>query len=471
MAVAMTPTGHPTEDHYSGYRQVFAGPKRRTVGPNLACDKLSVMRVAVIGTGYVGLVTGVVLAELGNQVICVDNDPRKIEMLKKGIPPIYEPGIEEMLKKTIEDGYFQVSTSIANAVERSEIVFIAVGTPPGPDGTPDMTAVKAVAKEIGKSIHEYTVVVNKSTVPVGSGDLVGNILREQGVPDEMFDVVSNPEFLREGSAIYDTLNPDRIVIGAKRREAAVKLVELYAPLEKPMILTDLNSAELIKYASNAFLASKISFINAMSRVCEACGANVSDVAKGMGMDKRIGDQFLQSGLGWGGSCFPKDVEGLVKSSELLGYDFQMLKAVQEINETQTLHFVDRIEKRISGFKGKCVGILGLAFKPNTDDIRDAKSLVIIEEVVNRGGKVQAYDPVAIENVKQVFPDVMYCGGPYEVADRADVLILVTEWNEFKSLDLERLACSMNDKVLFDGRRLYGKLRAEKAGLEYHTIGS
>jgi len=429
------------------------------------------MRVAVIGTGYVGLVTGVVLAELGNQVICVDNDPRKIDMLKKGIPPIYEPGIEEMLKKTLEDGYFQVSDNIGTAVEASEIVFIAVGTPPGPDGTPDMTAVKAVAREIGKAINKYTVVVNKSTVPVGSGDVVGNILREQGVPDDKFDVVSNPEFLREGSAIFDTLNPDRIVIGAKRREAAVKLVELYAPLEKPMIMTDLNSAELIKYASNAFLATKISFINAMSRVCEASGANVADVAKGMGLDKRIGDQFLQSGLGWGGSCFPKDVEGLVKSSELLGYDFQMLKAVQEINETQTLHFVDRIEKRIGGLKGKTVGLLGLAFKPNTDDIRDAKSLVIIEEVIKRGGKVQAYDPVAAENVKQVFPDILYCEGPYEVADRADVLILVTEWNEFKSLDLERLACSMNEKILFDGRRLYGKARADKAGLEYHTIGS
>lgn len=429
------------------------------------------MRVAVIGTGYVGLVTGVVLAELGNDVTCVDNDPRKIEMLKKGIPPIYEPGIEEMLKKTLEDGYFKVTDNIGEAVEKSELVFIAVGTPPGPDGTPDMTAVKAVAKEIGKAIREYTVVVNKSTVPVGSGDVVGGILREQGVPDNMFDVVSNPEFLREGSAIHDTLNPDRIIIGAKRKEAAVKLVELYAPLEKPMILTDLNSAELIKYASNAFLASKISFINAMSRVCEACGANVSDVAKGMGMDKRIGDQFLQAGLGWGGSCFPKDVEGLVKSSALLGYDFQMLKAVQEINDTQTLHFVDRVEKRIGGMKDKCIGLLGLAFKPNTDDIRDAKSLVIIEEVLKRGGRVQAYDPVATENVKQVFPDILYCAGPYEVADRADALILVTEWNEFKHLDLERMACSMNERVLFDGRRLYGKARAEKAGFEYHTIGS
>lgn len=429
------------------------------------------MRVAVIGTGYVGLVTGVVLAEMGNQVICVDNDPRKLEMLKKGIPPIYEPGIEEMLKRTLEDGYFTVSDSIASAVEQSEIVFIAVGTPPAEDGTPDMTAVKAVAKEIGKSIRKHTVVVNKSTVPVGSGDLVENIIREQGAPEGMFDVVSNPEFLREGSAIHDTFNPDRIVIGARRREAAVKLVELYAPLEKPMILTDLNSAELIKYASNAFLASKISFINAMSRICEASGANVADVAKGMGMDKRIGDQFLQAGLGWGGSCFPKDVQGLVKSAEYLGYDFKMLKEVEEINSTQTIHFVDRIEKRIGGFSGKRIGLLGLAFKPNTDDIRDAKSIVIIEEVTKRGGIIQAYDPVAAENVKAIYPDILYCEGPYEVADRADALILVTEWNEFKHLDLDRMACCMNAKVLFDGRRVYDRARASKAGFEYFTIGS
>lgn len=429
------------------------------------------MKVAVIGTGYVGLVTGVVLAEMGNDVICVDNDPKKVEMLKQGIPPIYEPGVEEMLKRTLEDGYLTISDSIAEATEKSELIFIAVGTPPGEDGTPDLTAVRAVAKEIGKNIRKHTVVVNKSTVPVGSGDLVENIIREQGVPEELFDVVSNPEFLREGSAIHDTLNPDRIVIGAKRREAAVRLVELYAPLEKPMILTDLNSAELIKYASNTFLAMKISFINAISRLCEASGANVSDVAKGMGMDQRIGSQFLQAGLGWGGSCFPKDVQGLMKTAEGLGYDFQLVKHVIEINDTQTLHFVDRIEKRIGGFEGKCVGLLGLAFKPNTDDIRDAKSLVIIEEVLRRGGRVQAYDPVAAENVKAVYPQITYCESPYEVADRADALVLVTEWNEFKHLDLSRLACALNQKVLFDGRRVYSKAAAEKAGLEYFTIGS
>lgn len=429
------------------------------------------MRVSVIGTGYVGLVTGVVLAELGNEVVCVDNDPRKLELLKQGIPPIFEPGIEEMLKKTLSEGYFRVTDSIAEAVEHSDIVFIAVGTPPGPDGTPDISAVRKVAHEIGKSIRKPTVIVNKSTVPVGSGDLVEDIIREAGAPEGTFDVVSNPEFLREGSAIQDTLHPDRIVIGAKRREAAVKLVELYAPLEKPMILTDLNSAELIKYASNAFLATKISFINAMSRLCEECGADVADVAKGMGMDKRIGDQFLQAGLGWGGSCFPKDVQGLIKSASKLGYEFELLKEVEEINRTQTVRFVDRIEKRIGGLKGKCIGLLGLAFKPNTDDIRDAKSLIIIREVLDRDGKIQAYDPVAAEHVRALFPQITICDGPYEVSDRADALVLVTEWNEFKHLDLSRLACSMNEKVLFDGRRVYGKAKATKAGFEYFTIGS
>ncbi len=428
------------------------------------------MRVAVIGTGYVGLVTGVVLADMGNDVICVDNDPSKVEKLRNGISPIYEPGIEEMIRRNLNDQSIRFEASIADATQASEIVFIAVGTPPGEDGTPDLTAVRAVAREIGKAIDKYTVVVNKSTVPVGSGDLVENIIAEQGVSKELFDVVSNPEFLREGSAIHDTLEPDRIVIGAKKREAANKLVELYAPLEKPMYITDLNSAELIKYASNSFLAMKISFINAISRLCEACGANVSDVAKGMGADKRIGPLFLQAGLGWGGSCFPKDVEGLIKVAEGLGYDFELLKATQEINTTQTLHFLGRVEKRLGGLQGKKIGMLGLAFKPNTDDIRDAKSLVLIEEILNKGGSVHAYDPVAQENVEKVYPQIQYADHVFDVAEGADAIILVTEWNEFKQLDLEKLGSKMKNRILFDGRRVYSRASMEKAGFEYYTIG-
>jgi UDPglucose 6-dehydrogenase len=429
------------------------------------------MKVAVVGTGYVGLVTGVVLASLGNDVICVDNNPEKVDMLRRGIPPIYEPGIEELLKRTLEEGYLVISDNVEDATAKSELVFIAVGTPPGQDGTPDLTAVRAVASAIGRSIHKYTVVVNKSTVPVGSGDLVADLIRDAGTDPSLFDVVSNPEFLREGSAIQDTLQPDRIVIGAKNRDAAVKLVELYAPLERPMYITDINSAELIKYASNSFLAMKISYINAISRICELCGANVQDVAKGMGSDQRIGNQFLNAGLGWGGSCFPKDVQGLLKTAECLGYDFRLLREVVEINDDQTLHFVRRIERRLGGFEGKTIGLLGLAFKPNTDDIRDAKSLIVIDEVTAKGGKIRAYDPVAASNVKAIRPNIEIVDSVYDVAQGADALALITEWNEFRQIDLGRLMKPMAQKVLFDGRRVYGKTTADRHAVEYYTIGS
>lgn len=429
------------------------------------------MKIAVVGTGYVGLVTGVVLADLGNDVVCVDNDPGKVERLSQGIPTIYEPGIQEMLQRGISDGHLTFSGDVAEATRTAEIVFIAVGTPPGEDGAPDLTAVKAVANAIAPAIDKYTVVVNKSTVPVGSGDLVESIIRSHHVPEHLFDVVSNPEFLREGSAIFDTLNPDRIVIGAKRKEAAHRLVELYAPLERPMHITDLNSAELIKYASNSFLAMKISFINAISRLCESCGANVGDVAKGVGSDARIGGQFLQAGLGWGGSCFPKDVQGLVATADRLGYDFQLLKETIAINDTQTIHFINRLEKRLGGFAGKRIALLGLAFKPNTDDIRDAKSLVIIDEILKRGGTVRAYDPVATENVRVIYPDLEYVDTLYEVGKDADAAILVTEWNEFKQLDLVRLGTPMRQRILFDGRRVYRREAVERAGFEYATIGA
>lgn len=429
------------------------------------------MKVAVVGTGYVGLVTGVVLADLGNQVICVDKDERKLEMLRKGQPPIYEPGVEELLKRGLKSGNFTVSNDIAEAVRASEIVYIAVGTPPAEDGTPDLTAVRAVAAAIGRAIDKPTVVVNKSTVPVGSGDMVENILREQGADPELFDVVSNPEFLREGSAISDTLRPDRIVIGAKRKEAAIKLVELYATLEAPMIVTDLNSAELIKYGANSFLAMKISFINALSRICELCDANVADVARGIGSDARIGKQFLSAGLGWGGSCFPKDVQGMVKTAERFGYNFGLMNEVIQINEDQTHAFIDRLEKRLGGFQGKTIGLMGLAFKPNTDDIRDAKALVIIDRVLKAGGFIRAYDPVAEENVREIYPDITYVQSVYEIPANADAIVVVTEWNEFRQLSLDRLASSCKGKILFDGRRIYSRKQAEEAGFEYHTIGS
>jgi UDPglucose 6-dehydrogenase len=428
------------------------------------------MKVAVVGTGYVGLITGLVLADLGNEVLCVDKDPRKVDSIRAGVPPIYEPGTEEMLKRTLKSGHFRITDSIKEAVEISEVVFIAVGTPPGEDGTPDLSAVRAVASAIGKSIKNHVVVVNKSTVPVGAGDMVEQIILEEGVSPDKFDVVSNPEFLREGSAIQDTLRPDRIVIGAKRRDAALKLMDLYAPLQSQLIVTDLNSAELIKYGANSFLAMKISFINALSRVCEMCDANIADVAKGIGTDSRIGPLFLNAGLGWGGSCFPKDVQGMVKTAEGLGYDFDLLKEVININEDQTVNFLNRIEWRLGSLEGKTIGLLGLAFKPNTDDIRDAKALTIIERILKAGGKVQVYDPVAVENVKKEFPTLTFCSSAYEVSKDADAIILVTEWNEFKNIDFDRLGSHAKEKLLFDGRRIYNRRQVEGNGWEYHTIG-
>jgi UDPglucose 6-dehydrogenase len=429
------------------------------------------MRISVIGTGYVGLVTGVVLAHLGNDVICVDKDQEKLAKIREGKCPIYEPGLEELVVRGIEDGFLHVSDSIVDSTRGSEVIFIAVGTPPAEDGTPDLSAVRAVAAEIAKGIDSYKVIVNKSTVPVGTGDLVSDIIRSHGVPDTLFDVVSNPEFLREGSAIRDTLEPDRIVIGSTRREAAVKMVELYSPLERPMFITDLKSAELIKYASNSFLAMKISFINAISRICELCGADIGDVAKGVGADARIGSNFLQAGLGWGGSCFPKDVTGLITTADRLGYDFDMLRAAYRVNDEQTSHFIDRLEDRIGGFKGKTLGILGLAFKPNTDDIRDAKSLYIIDRIQKCGGKVQAYDPVAGPNTIALFPGLSLKENPYEVARDAEALVVVTEWNEFRQLDLGRIAGLLKRPIIFDGRRIYDRTKVARANLEYHTIGS
>ncbi len=429
------------------------------------------MKVAVVGTGYVGLVTGVVLAELGNDVICVDSDLEKIAKLKKGISTIYEPGLEDLLNRTLDEGFLSFSTSIKDAVEASEVIFIAVGTPPSADGSADLTAVKAVANEISKGINSYKVIVNKSTVPVGSGGLVASIILACGVPQEMFDVVSNPEFLREGSAIQDTMHPDRIVIGVSREEASEKLVELYASLESPFFITDLASAELIKYASNSFLALKISFINAISRISELCGADVNDISKGMGADKRIGTQFLQAGLGWGGSCFPKDVQALIKISEGLGYDFKLLEEAANVNSDQVTHFLSRIERRLGSFEGRTIGLLGLAFKPNTDDIRDAKSLLVIEEILAKGGKVVAYDPIVNETVKALFPSIELVTNTYDVSVGADAIILVTEWNEFRQIDLERLGERMKTKVLFDGRRIYNRTKAERAGFDYMAIGS
>ncbi|HEY7517100.1 MAG TPA: UDP-glucose/GDP-mannose dehydrogenase family protein [Methylomirabilota bacterium] len=429
------------------------------------------MNICVVGTGYVGLVTGAVFADLGNDVVCVDNLPEKVAELRAGRMPIYEPGLEEMVARNVADGRLAFTTDLTDAVRRSVIVFITVGTPPGSDGQTDLTAVRDVAQAIGRVMERYTVVVNKSTVPVGTGDFVRDVIARSQKTPVPFDVVSNPEFLREGSAIEDTLRPDRIVIGAPTQQVAMSLLELYAPLERPMIITDVPSAEMIKYASNAFLSTKISFINAIANICELAGADVTQVMKGMGLDARIGAAFLSAGLGYGGSCFPKDTDSLVHTAAALGYDFPLLRAVVEINRERAPHFIAMMEKPLNPIEGRVIAVLGLAFKPNTDDMREAKSVEVITELLQRGATVRVYDPVATANARTILPArVVYCDSPYAAATGADAVALVTEWNEFKFLNLERLRSVMRRPLIFDGRNLWEPERMRRLGFEYHSIG-
>ena len=429
------------------------------------------MNICVVGTGYVGLVTGAVFADLGNDAVCVDNVVEKIAVLRAGRMPIYEPGLEEMVARNVADGRLAFTTDIADAVRRSVVVFITVGTPAKDGGQTDLGAVEAVAREIGRAMERYTVVVNKSTVPVGTGDLVREVIERHQPRPVAFDVVSNPEFLREGCAIEDTLRPDRIVIGAPTQQVAMTLLELYAPLERPMIITDVPSAEMIKYASNAFLATKISFVNVIANICELAGADITQVVKGMGLDPRIGPAFLGAGLGYGGSCFPKDTDSLVHTATALGVDFALLRAAVEINAERASHFVRMIEKALAPLDDKRVAVLGLAFKPNTDDMREAKSIEIAARLVELGAQIRAYDPVAAENARRVLPaGVVYCDSPYAAATDADAVALVTEWNEFKLLNLERLRAVMRRPIVFDGRNLWEPERMRRLGFEYHSIG-
>lgn len=428
------------------------------------------MRICVIGTGYVGLVTGTVFADLGNNVFCADVDAAKVAQLSKGIMPIYEPGLEEIVKRNLTEGRIVFSTEVGECVRKSEIIFICVGTPSKNEGETDLSQVESAAKVIGQNINEYKVVVNKSTVPVGTGNLVRRIITENEKTKVEFDVVSNPEFLREGSAISDALNPDRIVIGAPSKNVAMKLIELYATLGAPMYITDVVSAELIKYASNSFLATKISFINAIADICELAGANITDVARGLGADKRIGRDFLNAGLGYGGSCFPKDISSLEHTARKLGYDFGLLRSVMYINDARAHRLVAKIESHFKNLDGLCFAVLGLSFKANTDDLRDAKSLEILEMLTGKGANVRAYDPVTMEKAKVLFPDVIYADNPYEAAEDADAIILVTEWREFLSLDMERLKKVMKSPVIYDGRNIFDMEKLKGLGFEYHGMG-
>lgn len=428
------------------------------------------MNICVIGTGYVGLVTGAVFSDLGNEVTCVDKIREKIDSLNKGIMPIYEPGLEEMVKRNVVDNRLFFSIDLHSAVEKAEIIFICVGTPPKDNGETDLSFVEDAAKGIAKAINGYKIIVNKSTVPVGTGDFVRKVIEKNKTHNTDFDVVSNPEFLREGSAIVDALSPDRIVIGAPTKQVAVKLLELYASIGKPMLITDVYSAEIIKYASNSFLAMKISFINAIADICELTGANITDVSKGVGYDSRIGHAFLNAGLGFGGSCFPKDIQSLVHTAERFDYDFKLLKDVLDINKERVPHFVKNIKDKLGGLKGKIIGILGLSFKPDTDDMRDAKSIEIINMLLKGGAVVKAYDPVAMENAKKILPNIQYRPNAYDVAEGADAIIVITEWREFKLLNMEKIKDMMRKPALFDGRNIYDAERMRKMGFKYYSIG-
>ncbi|HLJ66893.1 MAG TPA: UDP-glucose/GDP-mannose dehydrogenase family protein [Chloroflexota bacterium] len=422
--------------------------------------------ITVIGTGYVGLTTGASFADMGNSVVCIDVDERKIELLREGGIPIHEPGLQEVVVRSASRGRLSFSTSYQEGLRNAEFVFIAVGTPDDGSGGADLSQVRAAAKSIAEALDHQVIVVNKSTVPIGTGDLVTSIINEHKRPDVSFAVVSNPEFLREGSALADCMRPDRVVLGAADSEAAEKVAELYQPLNCPIIVTDLRTAEMIKYASNAFLATRISFINEIAGICQRLGADVKEVARGMGYDKRIGPHFLDAGLGFGGSCFPKDVKALMSMAKDAGQHPQLLQAVLEINSDRRRWAVQKIKERLGPLHGKRIGVLGLAFKPDTDDVREAASIDIIRRLQVEGAEIAAYDPEACDSAAAVVSRIDFCGDPYSVADGADAVILVTEWNEFKSLDLLALRRRMRGSLLIDGRNLYEPAVAAARGFDY-----
>ena len=431
------------------------------------------MNVGVIGAGYVGLVTGACFAEFGVNVTCIDTNEGRINLLQKGVVPFYEPGLEELIRKNVNEGRLQFSNNTAESVKKSDVIFIAVGTPSLEDGSADLSYVDSVARTIAENLNGYKVIVTKSTVPVGTGERLRNIIQDIR-NDGDFDIVSNPEFLREGSAIGDFMRPDRIVIGSGSERATSVMRDLYRPLyliETPFITTDVETAEMIKYASNVFLAAKISFINEMANLCEKVGANVQVVSKAMGLDKRIGPKFLHAGPGYGGSCFPKDVRALLQIAESHGYDFKIARSVIEVNITQKDRMITKIEHALRGAGGKTIGILGLSFKPNTNDIRESPAVHIIEGLLDIGANIRVYDPVAMDDTKSVLGQrVTYCSDAYDAASNADAIILVTEWNQFRNLQLERLKGLLKHPVFIDLRNVYEPDRMRKSGFDYYSVG-
>jgi UDPglucose 6-dehydrogenase len=430
------------------------------------------MNICMVGTGYVGLVTGACLADFGMNVVCVDKDAEKIAALQRGTLPIYEPGLDAVVARNERAGRLSFTTDLKSAIEDSLAIFIAVGTPPKPDGSPDLTFVRQVAEAIALHMNGYKVVVTKSTVPTGTGRMIEQTLREKNGRHE-FSVVSNPEFLREGSAVADFLRPDRVIIGASDARAIEVLREIYSPLyllETPFLITDVVSAELIKYASNGFLAVKISFINEVARLCELMGADVHDVAKGMGLDRRIGAKFLHPGPGFGGSCFPKDTAAVADLAHQLGYDFQIIEATMRVNAATKGRMIEKIAAVSGPLAGKTAAVLGLSFKPETDDIRESPALAVVADLERAGARVRAFDPVAMPNARAVHPNVHYAGDAYDCADGADFLVLATEWNEFRALDLPRLAARLRSRTMIDLRNVYDPKEMRAAGWRYECVG-
>lgn len=430
------------------------------------------MNLTIIGSGYVGLVTGACFAELGNNVICVDNDIPKIEKLQKGLIPFYEPGLEPLVHANVKQKRLHFSSSIKESVESTEVIFICVGTPPLPNGEADLRYVARVMQEIMSSLKGYALIVEKSTVPVRTAEWLSKLGRKNVDSNCEIEVASNPEFLSEGTAIHDFMYPDRIVIGVNSERAAGLLIKLYAPLNAPVLITDINSAELIKHASNAFLALKISFINSIANICEKTGADINKVAKGIGLDKRIGSAFFKAGVGYGGFCLPKDVAAFIAIAAKCGYDFQILKAVKEVNENQKLLLVMKtLEALDKDVANKTIGVLGLSFKPNTDDMREAPSIYVINELQKMGAKIKAYDPVAIDTARKIFSgDIEYTMDIYETAQDADALIILTEWDAFKYLDIYKLKEIMKQPVIIDGRNIYDPAKMKSFGIKYFSFG-
>ncbi|HEV2330016.1 MAG TPA: UDP-glucose/GDP-mannose dehydrogenase family protein [Verrucomicrobiae bacterium] len=428
------------------------------------------MKLTIIGTGYVGLVTGTCFAEVGHHVICVDNDAAKVKMLQAGGIPIYEPKLQELVQKNVAAGRLAFTHNTAEGVEKSDVVFIAVPTPPQPDGSVDLSFIERVARDIAAAMTSYKIVVDKSTVPVKTGERVSETIKRYCKAKVDFDVVSNPEFLREGFAVDDLMRPDRVVIGVRSQRPVAAMKEIYTPFKAPIIVTDIASAELIKHAANSFLALKISYINAISVVCEASGANVQQVAEGIGLDERIGRRFLNAGIGFGGSCFPKDLSAFIKISEQIGYDFRLLQEVQRINTQQMDRFVKKITDTLWVLRDKTVGVLGLAFKQNTDDVRMSPAIDLCQRLQKEGAALRVHDPKAMDKAKPLLTGVTYVDDMNAVAEGCDAIVIATEWEEFKALDLDRAQKSLSHPIMFDGRNLFDPVEMEKRGWIYKSVG-